>query len=230
MRRIWLYALPLALAALNPAIAGATGRGGPDSSVAAIAASGSTDQGYGTYTYSDVLKPRGVERDEAAEQIATRACDAGSVDNIASASFNACMSARGWQMTNFEPPAPNTYIYSDVLKPHGQERSDAVRQAATNACDGRDSDNIGLPGFNACMSARGWQFVGQTPPSDDSYASSDPSPTEDSSASIDASVAAIQSDNEQAAMNAATAAAAEQNNEAMAAATQAMNQAVFIQQ
>ena len=89
MRRIWLYALPLALTAFNPAIADAMGGGARPSVAASALADGSTDQGHGSYTYSDVLKPKGRERGDAAEQIATRACDAGSVDNIASASFNA---------------------------------------------------------------------------------------------------------------------------------------------
>ena len=72
MRRIWLYALPLALTAFNPAIADAMGGGARPSVAASALADGSTDQGYGSYTYSDVLKPKGRERGDAAEQIATR--------------------------------------------------------------------------------------------------------------------------------------------------------------
>ncbi len=67
MRRIWLYALPLALAAIHATSAGAVGRGGQGANAAAspayaeAAAQGDTI----TYLFKDVLRPHGQERGAA---------------------------------------------------------------------------------------------------------------------------------------------------------------------
>jgi hypothetical protein len=64
--------------------------------------------GPGTYTYTDVLKSHGHQRGEAAEQLATRICDHGNSDLIATPAFEACMRARGWKLTAYEP-APTVF-------------------------------------------------------------------------------------------------------------------------
>jgi hypothetical protein len=111
MRKIWLYALPLALAALQPVYANAGGRGGENAAVALVAeAPGGPDLnegGVGTYTYNDVMKPHDRARGEAAEQAATRICDAGNPDNISTKRFTACMQHRGWRFVQFTPAAPD---------------------------------------------------------------------------------------------------------------------------
>jgi hypothetical protein len=48
------------------------------------------------------------------------------------------MLARGWRFESFEPTPPGAYLCDDAVKPHGQERGDAQRQAATRACDAGD--------------------------------------------------------------------------------------------
>jgi len=82
MRRIWIYGLALAL----------TGWVSP----------GQAQNGAGTYTYTDVLKPHGHARGEAEEQAATLICDGGDSYYIGLPAFNACMRARGWRLTGFE--------------------------------------------------------------------------------------------------------------------------------
>jgi hypothetical protein len=109
MRKIWLYALPLALAALQPAYA--SGRGGENPAAALVAEAPDgpdlSEGGVGTYSYDDILKAHGRARGEAAEQAATTICDAGNPDNIASKRFNACMRRRGWRFVQFTPAAPD---------------------------------------------------------------------------------------------------------------------------
>jgi hypothetical protein len=68
MRGMWLYALPIALAAFNPASADAAGR--EQSASASPYAILAPDQGDGGYRDADVLKPHGRGRSEAAEQAA----------------------------------------------------------------------------------------------------------------------------------------------------------------
>lgn len=225
MKTMWLWALPVALAAFIPASAGAMGRSPID---AAPVSAEPSAEGYGTYTYADVLKPHGRERGEAAEQSAASLCDAGNRDVIGSPNFNACMSARGWRLAHFEPSAPGTYIYADVVKPHGRDRSDAARQSATNICDGRDQQNIGLPAFDACMLAHGWRFVASVPQQPSYDANAQDSANEE--ASDDDQRRLNDSIQEQAATDAANAAAQQQFNDGMAAAQQQMNQAVFYTQ
>ncbi len=97
MRLMWSYGI---LLTLSGCVTAAQGMGGP-----------------GTYTYTDVLKPHGRARGEAAEQYATRVCDRGNSDLIATPSFNACMKARGWVLTHYEPAAPTYDASSDYSSP-----------------------------------------------------------------------------------------------------------------
>ena len=69
-----LFALPLALA-LSPIAACAAGRSGLNESPAPAASSPAGV--IGTFTYVDALRPKGRARGDAAEQVATRACDRG---------------------------------------------------------------------------------------------------------------------------------------------------------
>jgi hypothetical protein len=202
------YALPLALAALSPIAACAAGRGGLNELPAPAA--GSPTGVVGSFTYADVLRPKGRARGDAAEQVATRACDRGNSANIGGPAFDACMLERGWRFDSFEPMAAGAYLYGDVLKPHRQERSDDLRQAATQACDAGDSERIGTPRFDACMRARGWRFAGRVPeaPSLD-FSSSEPSPPAETTAD-DSARQAIEMVNQQMAIDAANAAAAQQ--------------------
>ena len=60
-----------------------------------------------------------------------------------------------------------TYMFKDVLRPQGHERSAAVRHADGRACGvsaNLDMPN-NLPAFERCMAARGWRFdhVATTP-------------------------------------------------------------------
>ena len=96
MRRFWSYGI---LLTLTGCVSSAHGMGGP-----------------GTYTYTDVLRPHGHERGEAAEQYATRICDHGNSDLIATPAFNACMRARGWKLTHYEP-APDYDSSPDYSSP-----------------------------------------------------------------------------------------------------------------
>jgi hypothetical protein len=83
MRRIWSYGFMLVVTGCV-----STSRGGSDA---------------GTYTYSDVLKPHGRQRGDAAEQVATNICDQGDTNRIGSVAFNTCMRSRGWRFTHFQP-------------------------------------------------------------------------------------------------------------------------------
>ncbi|MBV9219535.1 MAG: hypothetical protein JOY94_08970 [Methylobacteriaceae bacterium] len=71
----------------------------------------------GTYTYYDARMPRGRERNEAEEQAATRACDAGDPDRIGTGAFNSCMRTHGWRFASFapNPPAPAAEPASPVF-------------------------------------------------------------------------------------------------------------------
>ncbi|MFI5013542.1 MAG: hypothetical protein ACHQAY_14460 [Hyphomicrobiales bacterium] len=104
MRRIWSYGFMLALTGCVSTGQGATGAG--------------------TYTYSDILKPHGHARGEAAEQAATTICDGGNPQLIGTSPFNACMRGRGWRLAHFEPAPsqPDTYdpsfgVGSDTSSP-----------------------------------------------------------------------------------------------------------------
>jgi hypothetical protein len=116
-------------------------------------------------------------------------------------------------------PGAGVYTYDDVLKPHGHGRGEAAEQAATRICDRGNSQNIGLPAFDACMRGRGWRLAHFEPAPESSYASSTPTPTSDDSSN--AAQAAIDMANQQAAMNASNAAAQQMNDAANAAALQA---------
>ena len=92
MRRIWSFGVMLTLT-------GCVTTGG--------------GSGAGTYTYRDVIKPHGRERGEAAEQAATRICDHGNPQEIGLPPFDACMRARGWRFTHFQPAPAPAYDSSD---------------------------------------------------------------------------------------------------------------------
>ena len=62
-----------------------------------------------------------------------------------------------------EVSAPGTYTYTDVLRPHGQARSFALKAADARRCDGGNSAVIGTPAFDACMQARGWRMTSFVP-------------------------------------------------------------------
>jgi hypothetical protein len=96
MRRIWSFGVMLTLT-------GCVTTGG--------------GSGAGTYTYRDVIKPHGRERGEAAEQAATRICDHGNPQEIGLPPFDACMRARGWRFTHFQPAPAPAYDSSDYSSP-----------------------------------------------------------------------------------------------------------------
>jgi hypothetical protein len=222
------YVLPLALAVLSPIAACAAGRWPAESPASAA---NSPTGVIGTFSYVDSLRPKGRARGDAAEQVATRACDRGNSDNIGGSAFDACMLAHGWRFDSFEAPPPGAYLYDDVLKPHGLDRGDAQRQAATRGCDAGDSEKIGTAKFDACMHARGWRFAGRVPeaPSFD-FSSSDSSPPEETPSHDDSADQTMEMVNQQMATDAANAAAEQQFLDGMAAAQQTENNANFIQQ
>ncbi len=227
----WFCALPFALAAFGAISADAAGRS-PDSFSPPTEVS-SPGAAIGAYVYDDVLRPHGRQRSSAVKKTDGDFCDHGDQENIGGPAFDACMLARGWRFSRFEPAPAGAYAYNDILKPHGRERSDVARQVATRACDHGHSADIGDDAFNACMLARGWRFAGAVPDSSDSSdtawsASPDPSPSADSGS--DAANQAMEMVNEENATNAANAAAQQQFNDAMAAAQQTENNANFIQQ
>jgi hypothetical protein len=113
------YAVTLALTALSPVAACAAGRGGPNESPGTAA--GSPTGVIGSFTYVDVLPPKGRARGDAAEQIATGACDRANSDNIGGSAFDACMLAHGWRFDSFEWTPPGAYLYDDILKPNALE-------------------------------------------------------------------------------------------------------------
>lgn len=164
MRGMWLYALPFALAALNPVGADAQGRA----------------QNNNASPYAVLAPDEGYDADS----------------------------------------------YSGLFKPHGRERSDAVRLAATRRCDGGVSQNIGRATFNKCMRARGWAFAQPAPATDDSSPSLDISSPPIDNSSVNA---AIEMTNQEAATDASVAASQQQFIDGMAAAQQSMNNATFNQ-
>ncbi|MBV8442123.1 MAG: hypothetical protein JO312_16445 [Hyphomicrobiales bacterium] len=140
------------------------------------------------------------------------------------------MLAHGWRFDSFEPTPPGAYLYNGILKPHGLERSDALRQAATRACDAGNSEKIGTPEFDACMRARGWRFAGRVPEAwSPDFSSSEPSPPVETPSS-DSANEAMQMVNQQMATDAANAAAEQQFLDGTAAAQQVENNANFIRQ
>jgi hypothetical protein len=95
--------------------------------------------GIGTYTYDDILRPHGQARGEAAEQAATRVCDAGISDRIGTPKFDACMRGRGWRLANFQPapqqysPSPSYDAGSSAASSSGPDPSQAANDAANAA-------------------------------------------------------------------------------------------------
>jgi hypothetical protein len=53
-----------------------------------------------------------------------------------------------------------TYIFKDVLKPHGKARGAAEKQADARACGASWENDLpsNIPTFEKCMRARGWKF------------------------------------------------------------------------
>jgi hypothetical protein len=91
--------------------------------------------GIGTYTYDDILRPHGQARGEAAEQAATRVCDAGISDRIGTPKFDACMRGRGWRLADFQPapqnysPSPSYDVGSSAASSSGPDPSQAANDA-----------------------------------------------------------------------------------------------------
>jgi hypothetical protein len=77
-------ALPLALVALFPVAADAAGRWLDESPASAASSPAGV---IGTFTYVDALRPTGRARGDAAEQVATRACDHGISNDIGGWAF-----------------------------------------------------------------------------------------------------------------------------------------------
>ena len=64
-------------------------------------------------------------------------------------------------------PGEDIYTYNDITRSKGHARSSDEEQAATAACDGGDTRNIGTSAFNACMRSHGWSFAHYTPKTND---------------------------------------------------------------
>jgi hypothetical protein len=120
MRSLWSFAILLSLTGCVSAGGGSPRAGSP---------------GYGTYAYSDVLRPHGRTRGEAAEQAATRACDAGIPDRIGTLKFDACMRGRGWRLASFQPaprqysPSPSYDAGSSAASASGPDPNQAANDA-----------------------------------------------------------------------------------------------------
>ena len=159
MRKIWLYAQPLALAACVPASAEAAGRVRDNGGALAAARHESTGYGYGMYIYADVLKPHHHERGDAAEQAATVLCDRGDSEMIGLAPVNACMRAHGWRFARFVPTPPTAEVSSDsswTPPPSGSSAADDVSAAIDAANQQRASDQANAAAqqqFNDGMAA-----------------------------------------------------------------------------
>ena len=89
--------------------------------------------GIGTYTYDDILRPHGHARGEAAEQAATRVCDAGISDRISTPKFVACMRGRGWRLANFQPASPQYSPSYDAGSSAASSSGPDPSQAANDA-------------------------------------------------------------------------------------------------
>jgi hypothetical protein len=238
MKRITLFAVSLSAAALLLASAAdAAGRASPAAEVATAdpAAQGDTE----TYIFKDVLKPHGKARSADERRVDARACGASLENDLPSniPAFEKCMRTYGWKfdhiVTTYAPEpdvAPGsvgTWTYDDVLKPHGRVRGEREEQLATRVCDRGDSDRIGSAQFRSCMNNRGWrlsQFDPAPSSSDDDGASVDATPTYDSTADDTERML----DDERATQQ-ANDAAQQMVNDAAAAATQAMVNAVVAQ-
>jgi hypothetical protein len=158
MRRIWSFGILLAL----------TG------SVLAGSASAAQISPPGTYVYTDILKPHGKARSVAVKAADAKRCDGGNSQVIGSPTFDACMLARGWRMTQFKPapaPAPqpasapesNPYGDNNVwVNTRKVARSDAVLRADADYCLRLTGpDPVGQetsPALKQCMLSRGWRF------------------------------------------------------------------------
>jgi hypothetical protein len=115
-------------------------------------------RGYGTYVYSDFLKPHGRERGNAAEQVATRACDGGVSDRIGTSRFDACMRARGWRLYKFQPapqqPSPSYDVASDPgSPPSGPSPADDAAAASAAAAAAQAQANAAQDMANAAQAA-----------------------------------------------------------------------------
>jgi hypothetical protein len=148
MSKIWLFALPLALAACHPMNASAAARVQTSRAGAATAAV-NYNYGPGSYIYADVLKPHGRLRGNGARQVATRLCDGGDSEEIGLAPFNVCMSAHGWRFAGFHRDARNyaassdSYSYDSTPSPSGPDPSQAASDAAASqaALDSQAASN-----------------------------------------------------------------------------------------
>jgi hypothetical protein len=129
-----------------------------------------------TYVYKDIRKPNGYPRDTATKQSDFAACGI-PVEGVSAREFpkfNACLRARGWALDHImrdssdgpsqDRPGEGIYTYNDI---NGRARGNDQEQAATTACDGGNTRNIGTSAFNACMRSHGWRFTHFAPKAHD---------------------------------------------------------------
>jgi hypothetical protein len=128
MRKTWLYALPLALAALYPMSASASGRQ-PNAPIATEAAYADADPDAAatTLVFKDALRPHGRDRSAAVRHADGRACGASAelVTPTNIPAFKQCMASHGWRFAYaYQTPASSA--------PQSQSQSDSDAQAALN--------------------------------------------------------------------------------------------------
>jgi hypothetical protein len=122
MRKTWFYALPLALAALYPMSANASGRQ-PNAPIAY--ADAGSDAAATTLVFKDALRPHGRDRSAAVRHADGRACGASAelVTPTNIPTFKQCMASYGWRFA---------YAYQTPASSEPQSQSDSDAQAALN--------------------------------------------------------------------------------------------------
>jgi hypothetical protein len=118
------------------------------------------------WTFKDVSRPHGTERDMAAKRADARTC--GSSDGLSfvtadASRFKKCMRAHGWALDHIEREAAQASddTVADVkfadMKPGGRSRGDADLQVDTRRCEVAAPD-YESPGFKQCMRGLGWRY------------------------------------------------------------------------
>jgi hypothetical protein len=118
------------------------------------------------WTFKDVSRPHGSERDIAAKRADARRC--GSSDGLSfytvdASRFKKCMRGRGWALDHIEQetahaPDNSTIVhFDDVRKPGGQARGDVELQVDTRRCEVGTPD-LESPGFQHCMRSLSWRY------------------------------------------------------------------------